>query len=101
MMDTSGAETLVSLGFTPLEAEVYTFLLKESPATGYRVAQALGRPVSGVYKTLESLAAKGALLADEGGSKLCRAVPYDELLSQMERSFQRRKAAAAAALAEL
>jgi sugar-specific transcriptional regulator TrmB len=77
------------------------FLLTESPATGYRVAQALGRPVSGVYKTLDSLISKGALLADEGGSRLCRAVPYEELLSQMERSFHRRKAAAASALAEL
>jgi sugar-specific transcriptional regulator TrmB len=100
-MDSSGVEILVSLGFTPLEAEVYLFLLTESPATGYRVAQALGRPVSGVYKTLDSLTAKGALLSDEGGSRLCRAVPYEELLSQMERSFNRRKAAAATALAGL
>lgn len=94
-------EALVALGFTALEAEVYTFLLKESPATGYRVAQALGRPVAGVYKALDALIQQGALVADEGASRLCRAVPPEELLSRLERSFRERKVAAERALAEL
>jgi hypothetical protein len=54
--------------------------------------------VAGVYKTLESLSAKGAVLVDEGTNRHCRAVPYEELLAGMERSFQQRKAEAALAL---
>jgi len=97
-MNYSTNEALIALGFTPLEAEVYVFLLTESPATGYRVAQSLERPVAGVYKTLESLSARGAVLVDEGANRHCRAVPFAELLSGMERTFQRRKAEAAEAL---
>jgi sugar-specific transcriptional regulator TrmB len=92
---------LVSLGFTQLEAEVYHFLLGESPATGYRAAQALGRPVANTYKAIEALAAKGAVLVDDGTSRLCRAVPWEELLGQLDRSFAERKEHAAAALARL
>lgn len=92
---------LVNLGFTGLEAEVYTFLLQESPATGYRVAQAIGKPVANTYKAIESLQRKGALLVDEGGSRQCVAVPSDELLRVMEQAFQDRRRQATEALAGL
>jgi sugar-specific transcriptional regulator TrmB len=94
-------QSLTSLGFTELEAEVYVALLRQSPATGYRVAQSIGRPVANTYKALESLQQKGAVLVDDGANRLCRAVPAEELLAQLERSFQRRRQAAAAALASL
>jgi HTH-type transcriptional regulator, sugar sensing transcriptional regulator len=55
----SPLDSLISLGFTPLEAEVYVCLVQDSPATGYRIAQTVGRPVAGIYKTIESLANKG------------------------------------------
>src|SRR6516162_713654 len=93
--------SLTGLGFTELEAEVYVALLQHSPATGYRVAQAIGRPVANTYKAIESLQHKGAVLVDEGTSRLCRAVPAEELLAQLERSFQRRRQEAANALAAL
>lgn len=93
--------SLEVLGFTALEAEAYVCLLRESPATGYRVAQALGRPVAGVYKALDSLAQKGAVLVDEGASRLCRAVPAEELLVGLERGFAERRKAAAEALSEV
>ena len=32
-----------SIGFTTLEAEIYTYLLQHSPATGYRIAKGIGR----------------------------------------------------------
>lgn len=92
---------LVNLGFTGLEAEVYTFLLQESPCTGYRVAQAIGKPVANTYKAIESLQRKGALLVDEGGSRQCIAVPSDELLKVMEQAFQERRRLATEALAGL
>ncbi len=94
-------QSLTGLGFTELEAEVYVSLLQSSPATGYRVAQSIGRPVANTYKALESLQHKGAVLVDDGASRLCRAVPAEELLAQLERSFQRRRQQAADALASL
>ena len=94
-------QSLTGLGFTELEAEVYVSLLQQSPATGYRVAQSIGRPVANTYKAIESLQQKGAVLVDEGASRLCRAVPAEELLAQLERGFQRRRQEAAQALASL
>src|SRR4051812_35804269 len=94
-------EALVALGFTGLEAEVYAWLLGESPATGYRVAQALGKPAANTYKAIESLQQKGAVLVEDGESRLCRAVPAEELLRQAERGFAEKRAAAARALSEL
>ena len=96
-----GIQALIALGFSGVEAEVYTFLLQDSPATGYRVAQALGKPAAGVYKVLESLVDKGAVIVDEGASRRCRAVPAEELLGRLERSFIERRTHAAQALAEL
>lgn len=93
--------SLTVLGFTDLEAEVYVSLIKESPATGYRVAQSIGKAAANVYKAIESLQQKGAVLVDEGANRLCRAVPAEELLAQLERSFQRRRLEAANALASL
>ncbi|MEE8587169.1 MAG: helix-turn-helix domain-containing protein [Acidobacteriota bacterium] len=89
MANQDSVNALTSLGFTGLEAEVYAFLLQESPATGYRVAQAIGKPVAGTYKSIESLQAKGALMvAADGKNRLCRAVPWRELLDQIEQRFQ-------------
>src|SRR3954454_24931874 len=99
--DDSSINALVGLGFTGLEAEIYTALLAESPVTGYRVAQAIGKPAANVYKAIASLEAKGAVLVDDGASRVCRAVPPDELLARLERGFAERKAQAASALARL
>ncbi|HEU4753573.1 MAG TPA: helix-turn-helix domain-containing protein [Armatimonadota bacterium] len=101
MTDSDSIQALTALGFTGVEAEVYVALLRHSPATGYRIAQALGRPAAGVYKTLESLARKGAVLVEEGAGRACRAVPPDELLARLDRSFEQRKAEAERALSEL
>jgi sugar-specific transcriptional regulator TrmB len=101
MAGEESVQALTALGFSGLEAEVYTFLLQESPATGYRVAQGLGRPVANTYKAIESLAHKGAVLVEEGAGRQCRAVPAEELLGQLERAFQERRQAASDALAEL
>lgn len=82
---------LAALGFSELEAAVYTTLVQKSPLTGYGVAQALGKPVANTYKAIESLRNKGAVLVDDGESRLCRAVPPSELLSRLERQFQQEK----------
>lgn len=94
-------QPLVELGLTALEAEAYGFLLQQSPATGYKVAQAIGKPAANTYKALESLARKGAVLVDDAENRLCRAVPADEWLNQLERQFQLRKQNASDMLAKL
>jgi len=92
---------LVRLGFTPLEAEAYLTLAQESPLTGYRIAQLLGRPAANVYKAIEALERKGAVIVEGGASRLCRAVSIDEVLSQAERQFRDARDQAAAELADL
>lgn len=94
-------QPLLALGFTALENDVYVFLLGESPATGYRVAQAIGKPVANTYKAIESLAGKGAVLVDDGEARQVRAVRPDELLGRLRREFSSRAAAAEDALAQL
>jgi sugar-specific transcriptional regulator TrmB len=92
---------LVALGFTALEAEVYVFLLQESPATGYRVAKGIGKPVANTYKAIASLQAKGAVLVEEGANRVSRAVPADELLQRLDRRFQETRQRAAQVLSTL
>lgn len=88
----------MGLGFTGLEAAIYRCLVEHAPATGYRVAQQLGKPIANTYKALESLEAKGAVLIEEGEHRRCRAVAPAELLARLERSFRERCASAEAAL---
>jgi len=92
---------LVPFGFTGLESEIYTFLLQESPATGYRIAQAIGKPSANTYKAIETLQQKGAILVDEAKNRLCRAVPSGELLACLARDFEWRRADAELRLANL
>jgi sugar-specific transcriptional regulator TrmB len=101
MSTTQCIQSLLAFGFTELEAEVYVFLLQEWPATGYRVAQAIGKPVANTYKAIESLQNKGAILVDDGANRLCRAVPAEELMARLERSFQRARQQAVQALSTL
>lgn len=95
-------QSLVALGFTELEAAVYTYLVENSPATGYRVAHDVGKPVANTYKAIESLHQKGALIVDESGeNRQVRAVPPQELLDQLGEAFQQRHATASEALSHL
>lgn len=79
--------SLSSLGFTELEATVYSYLVENSPATAYRVAQDIGKPVANTYKAVQSLFHKGAVLIDETQNRLCQAVPPKEVLDKLKASF--------------
>jgi sugar-specific transcriptional regulator TrmB len=94
-------EAIVGMGVPELEARIYTLLLRESPATGYRVAKRMGKSFSTVYKALAALEEKGAILVEKGESRLSRAVPLEEFLEQMEARFRERRKRAEAAAAEL
>lgn len=91
-------ESLVALGLNTLEAEIYSSLLSRSPGTGYGVAKALGKPASNVYKALEALESKGAVVVDDSENRHYRAVPAAEFLCALEREFDRYRTRAAKAL---
>jgi len=84
-----------------MESDVYAYLLRHSPVTGYRVAAGIGKPVANTYKAISSLAEKGAIVVDEGQSRLCRAVPPPELMARLERDFKDRQKRALDALSNL
>jgi sugar-specific transcriptional regulator TrmB len=93
-------EALSLLGLTPLEAEVYRFLCAESSATGYRIAQATGKPVGNIYKAIEGLESKGAVIcADDADSRVVRAVPPKEFVSRVRQSVEKACALTQARLA--
>lgn len=98
MSERIAIESLAELGFTEIEARVYCFLLGESPATGYRIAQGIGKAAANTYKAIDDLVQRGAVLADEGETRLVRAVKPRELIAAIEREHNERKKRAAAAL---
>lgn len=95
---TRGTDSLVSLGLNRLEAEVYEHLLASEPMTGYAVGKAIGRPTANVYKAVEALAGMGAVLLEDGGNRLCRAVPAAEFLAHRRQALLDDVERAAAAL---
>lgn len=94
-------KALGALGFTNLEAEVYTCLLANPPMTGYGVAKKIGRPVANTYKAIDSLQTKGAVMVEDGDRQLVRAVPHTELLPRLERSFHNQVELVETALAKI
>jgi HTH-type transcriptional regulator, sugar sensing transcriptional regulator len=94
-------DSLQQLGLTPMEALAYTYLVANPSATGYRVARGVGKPTANVYRALESLERKGAVIRDRSTAPLFRALAPQELLGQLEREFAQRKASAARELASL
>jgi sugar-specific transcriptional regulator TrmB len=80
-------EILIQIGFTQLESEVYLYLLTEGSSTGYAVAKSIGKAVANVYKAIERLAQKGAIEQSTGQSKLCVAVPWQQLITSETKKF--------------
>lgn len=101
MTTTDVLEALAALGFSEIEGRVYSFLLAGSPATGYKISHAIGKPTANTYKAIAALEAKGAILVDEGENRLCRAVPPRELMAQLERGYRSSCSQAETLLSEL
>jgi HTH-type transcriptional regulator, sugar sensing transcriptional regulator len=99
--DQAAREALQKLGFTEIEALVYTYLARSEPATGYRISHAIGKPTANTYKAIAGLVQRGAVQVDEGGNRLVRAVPPDELLAALARRDEESRRTARAALASL
>ncbi|RYY08145.1 MAG: TrmB family transcriptional regulator [Alphaproteobacteria bacterium] len=81
--------TLSPLGFTDLESRLYSELLRESPASGYRLAQIVGKAPANVYAGLKSLQAKGAVVsqARAGETSTYIPIPPRELLSGLKQVY--------------
>ncbi len=94
----ASVQALEDLGFTRVEAEVYVYLIHNSPATGYRIAKAIDRTRGATYKVLATLASKGAIESDSQKAGKWRAVPPAEFLNQLERRFLQGKKRANEAL---
>ena len=80
-------ENLNDLGFNFLESEVYLELLANEPMTAYRVAKQINKPTANVYKAIDSLSEKGAVLIEDNKKRKCKAVPPDELINHIEKSI--------------
>ena len=100
-MRIQAAKALEALGFSGIESLVYCFLLENSPATGYRVSQAIGKPTANTYNAIAALAQRGAIVVDDSATRLCRAVPPGELLDRLNREFEAKRQQADAELAKL
>jgi sugar-specific transcriptional regulator TrmB len=94
-------ESLELLGLTRIEALAYAYLVANPSSTGYRVARGIGKPTANVYRALESLVRKGAVLQDRAATPAFRALAPEDLLARLEDQFMQRKARAARELASL
>jgi hypothetical protein len=91
-------DALVSLGFTALESEIYACLTREGSSSGYRVAQAIGKPAANTYKSLETLLRKGAVVQDDVKKKTYAPVAPETLLTRLNKEFEKNRTSALKAL---
>lgn len=82
---------LKELGFTDLEADIYLYLLQNSPATGYKIAKGIDRSFAITYRALNTLQTKGAIMVEAGKNRRTCAVPIQEFMQQKEAQFSDRK----------
>ena len=101
MKESKIIEMLRELGFNRIEAQIYIFLLPHSPMTAYKIAQKIGKPAANVYKAVECLAHKGALVIEDGPNRTCRAMPTDIFLRRAEQDFRDLAGAAREALKDI
>lgn len=91
-------QKLRDIGLNQLEAEVYYLLLSEEAMTAYKVGKLLKKPTANIYKAVEVLYSKGAIMIEEGKNKLCKAVEPKEFLALQERLFAEKAQQASQAL---
>src|SRR3954447_5665376 len=95
------AAPLAVLGLTDLEAEVYCYLVEHSPATPYRIARDLGKPVANTYKAVQTLERKSLVVIDETKTRLCRAIEPNDVIKRFQDGFAQKLENAAQALSSL
>ncbi len=80
-------DILINIGFNRLEAEVYLHLLTHPPSTAYKIGKLINKPTANVYKAIDALSKKGAVIIEDNKNKLCKAVHPDEFLKLYERNI--------------
>lgn len=80
-------KALKHLGLNQLESEVYLYLLGSEQMTAYKIGKSINKPTANIYKAIDSLASKGAVLIESNKSKYCKAVPPDEFLNHYEKNI--------------
>jgi sugar-specific transcriptional regulator TrmB len=80
--------TLQRLGFTEYEAKVYLALLRQSPLTGYAVAQRSGVPRSKVYEVLHGMVERGEVLVSYGEPTQYSPLLVKELIAKRRSSTE-------------
>jgi len=98
MASSDGIASLIALGFTDLEARVYAHLVTDGPGTGYRIASNTGKPVANTYKAIESLERKGAVLVEDGATRIVRAVEPERVLEALAKVHEGERKKAKSAL---
>jgi sugar-specific transcriptional regulator TrmB len=83
-------DLLISVGLNDLEADVYMLLLQGEALTGYKIGKALGKPTANVYKAIESLAKKGAVIIEDEKSSQCKGVSIIEFCESIEAGIKRK-----------
>lgn len=100
-MENEAIQKLRDIGLNQLEAEVYYLLLREHPMTAYKVGKLLKKPTANIYKAVEVLYSKGAIIIEEGKNKLCKAVNPKEFIALQESQFALKAEQASQALSNL
>lgn len=77
----------MEIGFNRLEADVYIHLITHPPSTAYKIGKQINKPTANVYKAIESLTQKGAVIVEDNKNKLCKAVGPNEFFNHYEKSI--------------
>ena len=83
-------ELFAQLGFNALESEVYVALLKLGPQTAYKIGKLINKPTANVYKAVEVLGKEGAIEITEGEVRICKALPIETVIKQLESAYKRK-----------
>lgn len=78
------------MGFSEAEAKTYIAILRSGPQSAYAAARLVGQAPSNMYRVIEGLIRKGALVSDGGSSAVVRAVPIEDVLAKMRAAFEHR-----------
>jgi sugar-specific transcriptional regulator TrmB len=99
-MTVDPAAALATMGFTQLESLIYCELLRNAPATGYRLSQLVGKAPANIYQVLKALTQKGAIVASNDREEATSYIPVppEQLLAGIRHGFEERYDAALAAL---
>ncbi len=94
-------DRLLMLGFTETEALVYCELVTGGPASGYRLAKAVGKARANVYQALSQLTRRGAALIYDSHVQTFRATDPGELMRVLTEGYRLNAEAARTALQTL